>query len=721
MRTRFTKSGKGLTVQNPHPSAIRPKVQFAAGIVAIGALALLVGAAQTGSAQSAIQDRSGGSSAIQGLGPAWTVDGNSQTNWPLPYFVGTLWLYPLEFRTNNIIGMRIVPGGTTGTLIPNVIGGAAANAVVGGAQGGTIGGGTLNLVGSLAAVGGGASNQGTGSYSTVIGGRLNIASNVYAVTLGGLDNQATQPLAYAAGRSARALHQGSFVWADSTGPSFASTTPNQFLVRAARGVGINTNAPGTASLSVNGNGFDPAIYAVSNGSNAIYSVASSATGQGIFATAPGGTTSKGVHGWSAGSAGVGVYGNASHPSGAVTGVYGLTGSTSGVGVFGNAQAAKGATRGVHGIVNSQNGTGVRGSTPGTTTGWGGYFEGRGYFRNNVGIGTTSPATALHVFKSSPGALKVVDGTQGLNRVLTDVTGNGDAQWVVAQSGFQLPFTGFASTSAPGNFNNSVFEVDSTGGNSFSAIVGRTNSSSGGPFGDAGVMGITTGQLTAGVIGKSFSGASIGYGVIGYASNVNGGTGVLGQTASNNGYGVVGTCGTGGQNQWGVFANGQIGATGLKPFRIDHPFDPENRYLMHYSAEGPEPQNVYNGNVRTDLRGHAWVQLPHYFSEINIEPRYQLTVVDDSASEGFVLVKVGRKIQDNRFLIMTNAPSVEVSWQVTARRNDRYVRAYGAPIELMKPAHEVGTYQRPELYGKPESMGLFFSGSRATTNSAQRRP
>jgi hypothetical protein len=48
----------------------------------------------------------------------------------------------------------------------------------------------------------------------------------------------------AAGRRAKANHDGAFVWADNTDADFASTAANQFLIRAAGGVGIGTTAPG---------------------------------------------------------------------------------------------------------------------------------------------------------------------------------------------------------------------------------------------------------------------------------------------------------------------------------------------------------------------------------------------------------------------------------------------------------------------------------------------
>jgi hypothetical protein len=79
---------------------------------------------------------------------------------------------------------------------------------------------------------------------------------------------------------------------------------------------------------------------------------------------------------------------------------------------------------------------------------------------------------------------------------------------------------------------------------------------------------------------------------------------------------------------------------------------------------------------------------------------------------FVQVKVGRKVQGNQFLIMTNQPNIEVSWRIEADRNDAWVQKNGAPTEVEKPGFESGTYQHPELYGKPVSMGMHHSTMKA---------
>ncbi len=128
------------------------------------------------------------------------------------------------------------------------------------------------------------------------------------------------------------------------------------------------------------------------------------------------------------------------------------------------------------------------------------------------------------------------------------------------------------------------------------------------------------------------------------------------------------------------------------FKIDHPLDPKNKYLYHSFIESPDMMNVYNGNITTDKYGEAWVQLPEYFEALNRDFRYQLTVVGV-----FAQAIVGEKIFDNRFLIKTNQPSVEVSWQVTGIRQDAYAKKNRVQVEVNKPESEIGTYLYPDAW------------------------
>jgi hypothetical protein len=97
-----------------------------------------------------------------------------------------------------------------------------------------MGASTANGYSSLA-VGGNSEADGTSSVAL---GDFCVASNNYA---------------FALGQRAKAIHQGALVWADSQFGDFASTANNQFLIRAAGGVGIGTASP-TRDLEVQGAG-----------------------------------------------------------------------------------------------------------------------------------------------------------------------------------------------------------------------------------------------------------------------------------------------------------------------------------------------------------------------------------------------------------------------------------------------------------------------------------
>jgi hypothetical protein len=198
-----------------------------------------------------------------------------------------------------------------------------------------------------------------------------------------------------------------------------------------------------------------------------------------------------------------------------------------------------------------------------------------------------------------------------------------------------------------------------------------------------------------------------------------------------GYGVLGNASP---NNWAVYAQGLLGASGTKSFRIDHPADPENKYLLHYCAEGPEPQNVYNGIVALDDRGGAVVTLPPYFASINKEPRYCLTPigapmpllhiaeeVDGAALTEGNAIEPGQEVPTVSFRVAGGAPNGRVSWEVKALRNDRWVQAHGAPVEVEKQGTEKGTYQHPDLYGQPPEKAMHYRSPPANPTPAAQLP
>ena len=185
--------------------------------------------------------------------------------------------------TANVIDSRhdggVIAGGDSNCIGPDggvsTIGGGNANLMLWGVTDSTIGGGAKNQLwnnNDRATISGGGGNQiqancvgasiaggvdnnigQSANYSTVGGGHTNaIQSSAICATIpGGSHNIVGASYGFAAGRSAQALHQGAFVWADSQNTPFASTANDQFLIRATNGVGINKNNP-VSALDVNG-------------------------------------------------------------------------------------------------------------------------------------------------------------------------------------------------------------------------------------------------------------------------------------------------------------------------------------------------------------------------------------------------------------------------------------------------------------------------------------
>jgi hypothetical protein len=156
---------------------------------------------------------------------------------------------------------------------------------------------------------------------------------------------------------------------------------------------------------------------------------------------------------------------------------------------------------------------------------------------------------------------------------------------------------------------------------------------------------------------------------------------------------------GGFFQGDVAINGTLQAS-TKNFKIDHPADPANKYLVHSSVESSEMMNIYSGNVVTDELGLATVKLPEWFEVENGDFRYQLTTIGRDAHAW-----IAEEVAQHQFKIATNATFVKVSWQITAVRQDAYAKAHPLIVEQEKPANERGYYIHPELYGQPEEKQI----------------
>jgi hypothetical protein len=120
------------------------------------------------------------------------------------------------------------------------------------------------------------------------------------------------------------------------------------------------------------------------------------------------------------------------------------------------------------------------------------------------------------------------------------------------------------------------------------------------------------------------------------------------------------------------------------FKIDHPLDPQNKYLYHSFVESPDMKNIYDGVVALGADGTATVELPDWFEALNRNFRYQLTCIGEYAP-----VYIAEEVQHNRFRIAGGRPGLKVSWQVTGTRHDAYANAHRIPVEEDKPEQERG--------------------------------
>ncbi len=254
------------------------------------------------------------------------------------------------------------------------------------------------------------------------------------------------------------------------------------------------------------------------------------------------------------------------------------------------------------------------------------------------------------------------------------------------------------------------------------VVGtQGNTSCPGTYGIGGCA--TTGN---GIYGQADTGYAVlaqsntGVGILGKSNNAigvwgnsstRGIVGTLGSTSCAGTYGVGG-CAVDGDGVVGRSTNGRAGyfignvqitgtlTKGAGAFKIDHPLDPQNKYLYHSFVESSDMMGIYTGNVALNQQGEATLILPDWFDALNRDFRYQLTAIGAPAPNLYI----AEPIKNNRFKIAGGQPKMTVSWQVTGVRHDPYSELHRIPVEEMKPEEERGKYLHPLAYGKPQEMG-----------------
>jgi hypothetical protein len=307
----------------------------------------------------------------------------------------------------------------------------------------------------------------------------------------------------------------------------------------------------------------------------------------------------------------------------------------------------------------------------------------------IGIGTTTPEAKLTVVSGSGTA---VIGTSTSGRGVIGISR--DTHGVTGTSTNQVGVRG-TSTNGRGVWGTSISSEGVIGESTNGPGVIGTSISGRGVIGTSrdthGVTGTSTNQV--GVRGTSTNGR----GVWGTSLSFEG---VIGQ--STDGHGVVGSS----INGLAGFFDGNVEVTGnltkgAGAFKIDHPLDPENKYLSHSFVESPDMKNIYDGTIMLNAQGQATVHLPAYFSALNKDFRYQLTAVGAPGPN----LHIATEIANNRFTIAGGSVGQKVSWQVTGIRQDAYANANRIVVEEDKSAQEQGFFLHPAVFGEPEEQGI----------------
>jgi hypothetical protein len=460
---------------------------------------------------------------------------------------------------------------------------------------------------------------------------------------------------------------------------------------------------------------------------------------GSFLPLSGGTLTGALGGTTAGFTAAGT------PAGQTGATPGLTGTTSVQvqgGVGGTAQNALGGTGGT--------GASFTGGTGGASSANNGGLGGPGISVNGgsggTGAGGSTNGTGGTAILAQGGA-GLVAGVGAISNGGLGIQANGGDGFVSTSGGDGISAQG--GTGGPtGQGGRGIFAKGGGGGIGNNGVEGHGgNGTAGGGFGGVGLKGVGGNSAAAfggdGVDGTGGAGGgsapggsggqlqggpggSTGHGGVGlYVNGGNGGGG----GATNGGAALIATGGAGGGGGTGgdaanfvgnvsIAANG--GVTGQPgnlvvtgnanvigtltkgggAFKIDHPLDPDNKFLFHSFVESPDMKNVYDGIAVLDAKGEAVVEMPAWFEALNKDFRYQLTCVG-----GYAPVYVAEKVHANRFKIAGGSAGLEVSWQLTGIRKDAFAEAHRIQVEVEKSASERGRYVSPVELGKPASLKI----------------
>ena len=389
------------------------------------------------------------------------------------------------------------------------------------------------------------------------------------------------------------------------------------------------------------------------------------------------------------------------------------------------------------------------------------FTVEGNSTQNSAINAYSPGYGVYASAGSIGFLGLVNNESGFGLWAENQDEDGYGAMLVGSDGTAYTLNnhsaGIAASGDDGIFaigGNSSTGIGIIAGGSGVTVVSVPTEGAGGAFtGQHGVYGKSSNSSGVGVVGvgndgsnyytnsSGSGGAFTGFhGVYAAATNSSAGTAVIG--VGNGGSYYLNSEGGGGAftgttygisawNQqsgaavygnatgggWAIYGQGNLGITGSKSFVIDHPLDPENKILKHYCIESPEVLNLYRGITVLDHEGIAQVELPEYFTALNINFSYNLTAIGKPAPDIFIKEEIDK---NGKFTIAGGMANQKISWVVYAERNDAYLQQNpeSKEVEIEKKDKNKGKYLMPQLYGQPLEKGIFQSIKQDKGSSAE---
>lgn len=334
----------------------------------------------------------------------------------------------------------------------------------------------------------------------------------------------------------------------------------------------------------------------------------------------------------------------------------------------------------------------------------------GELRNNAAIVPVNTTTGSFTVGAGVNGTDVIIDANGIFlATLEDATQFS----VTASIGGQGAIRGINSSSTAGS--SGVHGLASATSGTVFGVFGKTSSTPVATNASAGVKGVDSGgelsttvvPASSGVRGDSASGV----GVSGFSRT----TGVSGSLL-NTGGAVVASGYLGySVGSYGVYAVGDIGATGMKFFVEPHPTDAD-KVIRFVALEGPEAGTYFRGSSRT-VGGSAIIEVPESFRIVTDEENLtvQLTAVG-------ALVSLAVITKDLNQITVRSSRDVAFDYEVKGvRRSFRDHQAIADGYEFMPPsAHaRLPAFLSEEARGRLIANGTYREDGSVNLTTADR--